>query len=224
MKKKLVRPLRLTPYAWAKLLFLRDLGPTEVGGFGVSAAKDLLLVEDVQLIRQICTEVSVKFDDTAVADYFDRQVDGGLLPERFGRVWLHTHPDECAIPSHKDEETFQRCFGSAAWAIMFILARGGATYARLRFCAGPGGQIELPVEVDFTQPFPAADPVGWEAEYARSVVAEQLLPVLPVKLNTSYASDDPWAGYDPRLDGLYDRHTDEPFPDPFLEPVDGRYF
>ena len=27
--------LRFTPYAWAKLLWLRDAGPTEIGGFGI---------------------------------------------------------------------------------------------------------------------------------------------------------------------------------------------
>ena len=69
MKKKLTKPLRLTPYAWAKLLRLRDLGPTEVGGFGISAVDDLLLVEDIQLVEQLCTSMSVKFDDGSVADY-----------------------------------------------------------------------------------------------------------------------------------------------------------
>ena len=34
IKRVTTRPLRLTPYAWAKLLRLRDLGDTEVGGFG----------------------------------------------------------------------------------------------------------------------------------------------------------------------------------------------
>ena len=47
--------LRLNPTAWAKLLYLRDLGDTEVGGFGISAVDDLLNVEDVQLVRQTCT-------------------------------------------------------------------------------------------------------------------------------------------------------------------------
>lgn len=46
--------LRFTPLAWAKLLFLRDQGPTEVGGFGLSAADDLLLIEDVRMVRQRC--------------------------------------------------------------------------------------------------------------------------------------------------------------------------
>ena len=31
--------LRFSPTAWAKLLFLRDYGPTEVGGFGIAQPK-----------------------------------------------------------------------------------------------------------------------------------------------------------------------------------------
>src|SRR6185369_6466463 len=70
--------LRFTPLAWAKLLFLRDLGDTEVGGFAVSSTDDLLLVHDVRLIRQLTTAISVKFADDAVAEFFDEQVDAGL--------------------------------------------------------------------------------------------------------------------------------------------------
>jgi hypothetical protein len=103
MKKKLVKPLRLTPYAWAKLLRLRDLGPTEVGGFGISAQDDLLLVEDIQLVGQTCTAMSVQFHDSSVADYFDRQVDQGLAPERFARLWIHTHPGDCPHPSSTEK-------------------------------------------------------------------------------------------------------------------------
>src|SRR3954463_11273613 len=87
--------LRFKPTAWAKLLYLRDCGSTEVGGFAIAAADDLLLVEDIQLVRQDCTAVSVTFIDDAVADFFDRQVDHGLKPEQFGRIWLHTHPANC---------------------------------------------------------------------------------------------------------------------------------
>src|SRR5688572_2775875 len=80
-KPKLIRrrpqhpALRLTPYAWAKLLTLRDAGPTEIGGFGISAPGDPLLVEDVCLVKQRCDWASVTFDDAAVADFFDEQVD-----------------------------------------------------------------------------------------------------------------------------------------------------
>ena len=37
--------LRFSPTAWAKLFYLRDLGDTEVGGFGISDPDDLLYVE-----------------------------------------------------------------------------------------------------------------------------------------------------------------------------------
>ena len=163
--------LRFSSYAWAKLLFLRDRGDTEVGGFGISAEDDLLLVEDVRLIGQQTTIVSVEFDDEAVADFFDEQVDAGLPPERFFRLWLHTHPGDSAAPSSVDEETFQRVFGRCDWAVMAILAEEGQTYARLRFNTGPGGQIDIPVRIDYARPFPAADPDGWQREYKRCVHA-----------------------------------------------------
>jgi hypothetical protein len=168
-RKKNRRTLRLTPWAWAKLLQLRDAGPGEVGGFGIASRDDLLLVEDVQLVRQTVDWTSVVFDDAAVADYFDRQVDAGLSPERFGRIWIHTHPGRSAEPSAVDEETFARVFGRCDWAVMAIVARSGATYARLAFGAGPGGAVELPVEVDFEAPFAGADREAWQEEFERCV-------------------------------------------------------
>ena len=96
--------VKFSPTAWAKLLYLRDLGPTEVGGFGIARADDLLRIEDVYLVRQRCTPVSVAFDDEAVATFFDEQVDRGLRPEQFGRIWIHTHPGDYAAPSWVDEE------------------------------------------------------------------------------------------------------------------------
>lgn len=165
--------LRFTPYAWAKLLFLRDLGSTEVGGFGISAPNDLLLIEDVVLIRQTCSAVTVQFDDASVADFFDSQVDLGRRPEQFARIWIHTHPGSSPSPSLTDEATFSRCFGATDWALMFILACGGRAYARLRFQAGPRGELILPVEVAFNGPFPAAAVDLWTREYEQCVVLER---------------------------------------------------
>ena len=164
--------LRFTPWAWAKLLYLRDAGPTEVGGFGVTETLDRALITDICLVNQSCSAVTVAFSDDAVADFFNEQVDEGLQPDQFGRIWVHTHPGNSPQPSGTDEETFARVFGSCDWALMFILAQGGATYARLRFNAGPGGEICLPVEVDYRQPFPAADQAAWQAEYELCVQAE----------------------------------------------------
>jgi hypothetical protein len=164
-----VRPLRFSPTAWAKLLFLRDIGPTEIGGFGVTPTDDLLYVEDVRLVRQSCTATSVAFDDTAVAEFFDEQVDAGRQPELFARIWLHTHPGNSPIPSSVDERTFADVFGRCAWSVMFILARGGQTYARLQFRAGPGAQLIMPVQIDWGRPFAGADEQAWEADYMASI-------------------------------------------------------
>lgn len=177
-----IRPtptLRFTPTAWAKLLFLRDAGDTEVGGFGITAAKDQLLVTDLHLVRQATTRISVQFADDAVAGFFDEQVDAGLKPEQFARIWVHTHPGNSPHPSSVDEETFDRVFGRSEWAVMFILAQGGDTSARLRFNVGPGCDLLIPVVVDYSQPFAGSDEAIWTAEYRRNVVSVELLTNLP---------------------------------------------
>ena len=151
------------------MLCLRDLGSTEVGGFGITDAGDLLHVRDIVLVPQHCNEVFVAFDDTAVAEFFDDQIDAGHRPEQFGRIWIHTHPGNSAQPSSVDIETFDRVFGRCDWAVMFILARGGQTFAELYWRSGGPASILLAVEVDFTAPFEGSDAEAWEAEYVRCV-------------------------------------------------------
>ena len=170
--------MRFSPTAWAKLLYLRDRGDSEVGGFGLAAADALLFVEDVQLVRQQCTMMTVAFDDEAVADFFDRQVDRGLRPEQFARIWVHTHPGDCPEPSLTDERTFERVFGNSDWAVMFILARGGRSYARLAFNVGPGGALEIESSVDYSRPFGGSDAACWDQEYQTHVTAAPPPPLV----------------------------------------------
>lgn len=127
---------------------------------------------DFRLVRQVCSTVSVRFEDDAVADYFDDMVDEGYVPESFGRIWLHTHPGDDPTPSLQDEVTFERCFGATDWAVMAILSQDGSIYARLKFNVGPGGSIEIPAEICFERSFPASDFVAWEQEYIASVQKE----------------------------------------------------
>jgi hypothetical protein len=184
---RFVPTLRFTPYAWSKLLFLRDLGDTEVGGFGMSSEQNLFIIEDVLLIRQNCTAMSVAFEDEAVADFFDEQIDAGRQPECFGRVWVHTHPGNSAEPSSTDEDTFARVFDSASWAVMFILAQGGETYARLKFGSGPGAELLVPVAIAWDMPFAGSDHDAWEQEYdlcVRSIVAS------PIPIPNQLSSED----------------------------------
>lgn len=109
------------------------------------------------------------FDDAAVADFFEAQVDAGRRPEQFGRLWLHTHPGDSPTPSGTDEHTFTQVFGRCDWAVLFVLAQDGQTYARLRFNIGPGGDILIPTEIDFTRPFAASDQAGWAKEYEGNI-------------------------------------------------------
>jgi len=184
--------LRFSPTAWAKLLFFRDAGQTEIGGFGIASPDDLLYIEDFVTVRQEVTSVSVAFDDTAVADFFETQVDLGRKPEQFARTWIHTHPGSYPNPSGTDEETFQRIFGKCDWSLMVIVARDGATYARIRFNAGPGGQALLPVAIDYSQPFPAAEPQAWLEEYKANVRSTEWFIIKePSSQPTCFGSDWP---------------------------------
>jgi proteasome lid subunit RPN8/RPN11 len=164
--------LRFSPTAWAKLLFFRDRQETEIGGFGVTSASNLLKVEEFITVKQEVTLASVSFDDQAVADFFEAQVDAGRKPEQFARIWLHTHPGDSPHPSVTDEETFARVFGACQWAVMFVLARGGKSYARLRFNVGPGGCVILPVDVDFEAPFGPSQHEVWKEEYKANINAD----------------------------------------------------
>lgn len=193
--------LRFCPTAWAKLLFLRDLGNTEIGGFAITAAADPLLVQEFVTVQQRVSVVSVAFDDNAVADFFDQQIDRGLKPQQFLRIWCHSHPGDSAHPSGTDEETFARVFGKSDWALMFIVSRSGKTYARLRFNAGPGGHLQVPVQVDYSQPFAASDHAAWEAEYRAHMHPE---PFLPEIYGQDAFEDDPFA---PKFD-----RADQDFP------------
>lgn len=161
--------LRFSPTAWAKLLYFRDRRDCEIGGFAITPAADLLYIDQFITVRQEVTAASVCFDDGAVADFFDAQVDAGRRPEQFARTWIHTHPGNSPNPSHTDEETFHRVFGSCEWAVMFIVGRTGKTYARLRFNVGPGGQLAIPVDMDYALPFGPSDHEAWQAEYDANI-------------------------------------------------------
>ena len=142
--------LTFSPLAWLKFQFLCHVGPTEVAAFGLSSEFDPLYLDDVLVLKQRATVATVGFDDTAVADLFDRMADAQIPPARFARVWLHTHPGASVEPSGTDEETFARVFGDCDWSVMAILGRTGRCSARLSFRAGPGGSLPLTPCVDWS--------------------------------------------------------------------------
>jgi proteasome lid subunit RPN8/RPN11 len=194
--------LLFAPLAWLKLQFFCHLGETEIGGFGITAKDDPLYVEDFVTVRQQTSMMTVVMEDEAIADFSDRCVDQGLLPQNYLRIWCHTHPGISADPSGVDEETFARVFGSCDWAVMFILGRTAKTYARLSFHVGPGTSVQLAVNVDWSGwPVTLADPqfsmaqqlTDWQMEFAANIHhrQESFLPVLKVS-DDSTAKGSPW--------------------------------
>jgi len=167
--------LRFSPTAWAKLLYFRDKSDNEVGGFGITDSDDLLFVREFITVKQEVTPISVIFDDESVANFFEDQVDLGKKPEQFARIWLHSHPGDSPEPSVLDEETFTRVFGNCQWAVLFVVAQGNKTHAKLRFNVGPGGQVLIPTEIDYSWDFSSSNHELWDTEYAANVKAVEWL-------------------------------------------------
>ena len=167
--------LRFSPAAWAKLIWLRDRGSTEISVFGLSKLADLLYVEDVVLVKQTASGCHFDFDDQALNEYLFDMVKAGYQPVECMRIWIHTHPGG-ATPSSIDRETFAKTTGEADWGIMCIVGNDGETSARLRATiAGQQYDVTLKVVIDWTGTFKGVsmeDAASWEVEYQSRVIKE----------------------------------------------------
>lgn len=170
-KPKLTRGsvLRFTAYSWAKLLYFRDIGPTEVGMYGLTETDDALLITDVCLVKQEATSCTLEFDKQDSIDFVEKMTDMGLSPFQCSNVFIHSHPGNCPNPSITDENNFNKNFSHPDWAIFFIIARGGSTYCRVRHNIGPGIEVTIGTAIDYSYPFPASDHKAWDEEYKEKV-------------------------------------------------------
>jgi len=162
--------LRFTPYAWAKLLYLRDKGQTEISAFALSSKDDLLLVHDLLTVKQDASCAHVQMDTNAVSQYFEDLTDEGYELQECARIWIHTHPSGFADPSSEDEKTFHDAFGKCNWAIMFILSRTGETHCVMDVDTAAGRQrFHVPIEIVWDYEFPGSDIEEWDAEHEANV-------------------------------------------------------
>lgn len=195
--------------AWRKLKFMCHKGGTEVGGFGLAAdPNDPLYITDLLMPKQKCTAATVAFDDDSVADLFEDQLAAGFHHPQFARIWWHTHPGSSPHPSNVDETTFREIFGRGTWAVMFILAKGGATYCRLTFFPQPGfpgHTMEIPVEYETE---PNVIPKEWEDLYVATVETER--GSWPSTRTTTYQPAYPYNNYARYSDWDSDSDGDTP--------------
>jgi len=68
---------------------------------------------------------------------------------------------------------------------MFIVAQNGSTFARLRFNAGPGGEVKIPVCVDYSYEFDAADFEVWKQQYKANVTEDHTFSLTGKSKSTS---------------------------------------
>lgn len=225
LKPRLTRGsvLKFSPYSWAKLLYLRDIGPTEIGGYGITETDDPLLVTDFHLIKQVATSVSIDFDTKDSIDFVERMTDKGIAPWQYG-VFIHTHPGNSSSPSVADEENFQKNFSMSHMAVFFILARGGSSYTRLRYNVGSGTEVVIKSEIDYSVPFNASDFDAWKKEYDEKVTVRKYASIInPAKKvsldevleehngNISFFDEDSqsYILYDGMTDAYYDDEEEE---------------
>jgi len=172
------KTLLFVPKAWHKIMFLLKKSKTdEVGGFGISNAEDLLLVEDFRLIKQEVTSAETKFDDASVAEHMAEMAKKGIEPRQCIRIWIHSHPFSNGVPSPSgtDEETFKNLMRMGAeWGIMVIFSgKTTGVFARLSMRTPFGGEDFLDVELT-AMPFWAyqtnsKEQDGWAKEFTDNV-------------------------------------------------------
>ncbi|RLD68823.1 MAG: hypothetical protein DRI98_11365 [Bacteroidetes bacterium] len=161
----------MTPYVWAKLVYMRDKGNTEVGGFAVSKLEDPLYVEDFFLVPQEASQAFVSFDDEGIAEFQEEMLEQEKHPCQCTRIWIHTHPSHFSTPSSLDEETFQESFGNQDWSVMFILDRSNGFSCRLQTKINKeiNYSFEIDTEIDWSCSFKETNHKSWDLEYKRCV-------------------------------------------------------
>lgn len=165
-----ISTLYFTPYAFAKLIHMRDVQDKEVGGWGITAKESPLVVRDFMLCKQEVSGASVDFDDDGLVEFFDLMASKHKLePHQFSRIWIHTHPANSARPSGTDEETFGNALSQSDYAIMAILAKGGETYARLRVSKPFEIEIEMNIAILWKAAFPQSKKDSWDKEFEDNV-------------------------------------------------------
>jgi len=73
---------------------------------------------------------------------------------------------------------------------MCIVAQKNSTFARLRFNAGPGGEIKIPVCVDYGFEFDSADFEVWKQQYKANVIEEHTFSLTGTSKKDSKKQED----------------------------------
>ncbi len=137
--------LVFSPLCFLKIQYLMHKGDHEVGGYGLASDPEKpLYLTDLLVPKQECSYAYVEFDtDDLQGMLMDVAAKGLPNPG----VWVHTHPMSSAVPSFRDETTFDTMIGP--WSVMAIFAKGGASSARLQVRESLKFGMDIPVQIDW---------------------------------------------------------------------------
>ena len=144
----------------------------------ITKPDDPLFVTDFCFLPQECSSVNTDFDTEAQNNWVEDQMESGLSPESFSRVWTHTHPGQSASPSGTDWETFQEAMANMPWGVMLILGTSNEFVCIFRV---KDQLINLDVEVE-----PFVIPDEWHEE----------LKNIKKKTYAQTTGQQLWSGYD----------------------------
>lgn len=195
-KRDIMNSYRFSPYAYQKVIYMRDKGGTEVSGFCITDPDDKDLITDFQLVKQTCTSVTTEMDKEGLSDFVTNMAEQDIAPSECMRVWLHTHPGSSPSPSGTDEKTFGELLASFPYIVMLIIARGGAKFGRIGFTQGCGGYADVDWDVDWAVPAEITDFEEWDAEYEAFISEE----VIETRISSSGYSHRPQTAYQTNFD------------------------
>lgn len=187
---------RFSPYAYQKVIYMRDKGGTEVSGFCITDPNEKDLITDFQLVKQACTSVTTDMDKEGMSDFLTNMAEQDIAPAECMRVWLHTHPGSSPSPSGTDEKTFSELLANFPYIVMLIIARGGAKFGRIGFTQGCGGYADVDWDVDWEIAGEAVDFEEWDAEYEAFITEEVIGRVSPSGYNYVHSQSNYQTNFD----------------------------
>lgn len=121
------------PIAWLELKWFLLHKPVEVSCMGIAEIPDHpLYITRLAWLPQNNSAGFVEFHEGAFSTHLNDSLDAGLQPYQATRIWIHTHPGGSPNPSGQDEDQLTQFMALNDWTVMFIMARTGATFCRLR--------------------------------------------------------------------------------------------
>lgn len=159
--------LRVSPYAWAKFKWLRDLYGS-VAGFGISATQPLQMIDFVPVL--LGRHYSLHPSETTIQDYLKELSAQGCKPTDYSCIWLQTTVDEAVTQPHLPVSDILKLFKRCETAALVYVCGDDCGPAWL-YKAGATKLETLDTTIVFSEPFDGVTQetlVEWQDEAAKA--------------------------------------------------------